>query len=69
MPCALEMGKLPGDKLVDEFISYTNPWTKQVWAPKNYDLKFHGKVTLMKALCKSYNVPAVKLIDELTPAK
>ena len=67
--CALEMGKLPGDKLVDEFISYTNPWTKQVWAPKNYDLKFHGKVTLMKALCKSYNVPAVKLIDELTPAK
>lgn len=67
--CALEEGMLPGDTLLDEFISYTNPWTKKVWAPKNYDLKFHGTVTLIKALCKSYNIPAVKLIDKLTPAK
>ncbi|MGM0598492.1 MAG: penicillin-binding protein 1A [Candidatus Rifleibacteriota bacterium] len=67
--CALEEGMLPDDKIVDDFISYTNPWTKKVWAPKNYDLEFHGTVSLMKALCKSYNVPAVKLIDKLTPAK
>jgi penicillin-binding protein 1A len=67
--CALEEGMLPNDTILDEFISYTNPWSKKVWAPKNYDLKFHGTVTLMKALCKSYNVPAVKLIDKLTPAK
>ncbi len=67
--CALESGMLPNDKLVDEFISYTNPWTKQVWSPKNYDLKYHGTVTLVKALCKSFNIPAVKLIDKLTPAK
>jgi penicillin-binding protein 1A len=67
--CALEEGSLPGDMVVDEFISYTNPWTRKVWSPKNYDLKFHGAVTLMKALCKSFNVPAVKLIDKLTPAK
>ena len=67
--CALEEGMLPGDTIVDEYISYTNPWTKVVWSPKNYDLKYHGTVTLIKALCKSYNVPAVKLIDRLTPAK
>jgi penicillin-binding protein 1A len=67
--CALESGALPGDLIVDEPISYTNPWTRKVWAPKNYDLKFHGTVTLMKALCNSYNVPAVRLIDKLTPAK
>ncbi|GAB4270165.1 MAG: hypothetical protein Kow0029_06770 [Candidatus Rifleibacteriota bacterium] len=67
--CALEEGMLPSDTILDEFISYTNPWTKVVWAPKNYDLKYHGTVTLMKALCKSYNIPAVKLIDKLTPAK
>ncbi|NCB40143.1 MAG: penicillin-binding protein 1A, partial [Erysipelotrichia bacterium] len=67
--CALEEGMLPGDHVVDEYISYTNPWTRKVWSPKNYDLKYHGSVTLMKALCKSFNVPAVKLIDKLTPAK
>lgn len=67
--CALEEGMLPGDSVVDEYISYTNPWTRKVWSPKNYDLKYHGTVTLMKALCKSFNVPAVKLIDKLTPAK
>ncbi len=66
---ALENGSLPSDTILDEFISYTNPWTKQVWAPRNSDHKFHGYVTLMKALAKSYNVPAVKLIDKLTPAK
>ncbi len=67
--CALEEGALPGDAVVDEYISYTNPWTRKVWSPKNYDLKYHGAVTLMKALCKSFNIPAVKLIDKLTPAK
>lgn len=67
--CALEEGMLPSDTVVDEYIAYTNPWTRKVWAPKNYDLRFHGTVTLMKGLCKSYNIPAVKLIDKFTPAK
>lgn len=67
--CALENGALPGDMIVDEPISYTNPWSHKVWTPRNYDLKFHGAISLMKALCNSYNVPAVKLIDKLTPAK
>jgi len=67
--CAIENGALPGDFIVDEPISYTNPWSHKVWSPKNYDLKFHGSITLMKALLNSFNVPAVRLIDKLTPAK
>ncbi|MBF0545706.1 MAG: penicillin-binding protein 1A [Candidatus Riflebacteria bacterium] len=67
--CALENGSLPGDMIVDEPISYTNPWTHRVWSPKNYDLKFHGVVTLIKALQNSFNIPAVRLFDKLTPAK
>ena len=66
---AIENGLLPGDVVVDEPISFTNPWTHKVWAPKNYDLKFHGAVTFMKALANSFNVPAVKLIDRYSPAK
>lgn len=67
--CALENGALPGDTIVDEPISYTNPWTHKVWAPKNYDLKFHGAVTLIKAITNSFNVPAVRILDKLTAAK
>ncbi|MBP7635156.1 penicillin-binding protein 1A [Candidatus Ozemobacteraceae bacterium] len=67
--CALENGALPGDIIIDEPISYTNPWTHKVWAPKNYDLKFHGAVTMIKAVTNSFNVPAVRVLDKLTAAK
>ncbi|HNW34366.1 MAG TPA: penicillin-binding protein 1A [Candidatus Ozemobacteraceae bacterium] len=67
--CALENGALPGDMIVDEPISYTNPWTHKVWAPRNYDLKFHGAVTMIKAITNSFNVPAVRVLDKLTAAK
>ncbi len=67
--CAIESGMLPGDMILDEPISFVNPWSHKVWAPKNYDLKFHGSITLRKAIHNSYNVPAVKLIDKLTPQR
>ena len=35
------------------------------YCPKNYDGRFHGKVTLKTALASSYNVPAVKLLKSL----
>ncbi len=31
-----------------------------VWAPQNYDLRFHGRVTVREALAHSYNIPAVR---------
>lgn len=33
------------------------------YCPKNYDGRFHGRVTLRTALGSSYNVPAVKLLN------
>jgi membrane peptidoglycan carboxypeptidase len=33
--------------------------------PQNYDLRFHGIVTLRTALANSYNVPAVKVLDHV----
>ncbi|MEI8232290.1 MAG: transglycosylase domain-containing protein [bacterium] len=33
------------------------------YCPKNYDGKFHGKVTLRTALGSSYNIPAIKLLN------
>jgi 1A family penicillin-binding protein len=33
------------------------------YAPKNYDGRYHGHVTLRQALASSYNIPAVKTLD------
>ncbi len=35
--------------------------TAKAWQPGNYDHKYHGKVSLQKALVHSYNIPAVKV--------
>jgi penicillin-binding protein 1B len=31
-----------------------------VWQPQNYDLRFHGRVTVRESLAHSYNIPAVR---------
>ena len=35
------------------------------YTPRNYDLTFHGPVTVRTALANSYNVPAVKLLSSV----
>ncbi len=37
----------------------------QVYQPVNYDGRFHGPVRLRTALANSYNVPAIKLLDQV----
>ncbi len=39
----------------------------QTYIPANYDLKFHGPVTIRTAFSNSYNVPAIKVIDAVGP--
>jgi hypothetical protein len=36
------------------------PSGKSVWRPQNYDMRFHGEVTVREALAHSYNIPAVR---------
>jgi penicillin-binding protein 1B len=31
-----------------------------IWSPQNYDLRWHGRVTVREALAHSYNIPAVR---------
>lgn len=61
---AFENGKTAVSTVDDSAIVYQIPGSKP-YAPKNYDGKFHGVVTLREALASSYNVPAVKLAAEL----
>ena len=57
---AFEKGWSPGTAISDTpvhiFISPGEP----IYSPTNYDLRFHGEMTLRHALQNSFNVPAVK---------
>jgi penicillin-binding protein 1C len=61
---ALESGKNPATIIDDSPVVYQVVGSPP-YAPKNYDGKFHGKVSLREALASSYNVPAVKTLAEL----
>jgi penicillin-binding protein 2A len=57
---ALEMGWHPYDLLKDELTTYPGNYT-----PRNYDHEYRGKVTMMEAIKKSHNAPAVWLLNEM----
>lgn len=56
---ALEKGLQPGTVIVDEPVDFGG------YSPKNSDGQYHGAVTLYEALIRSYNVPAVKTLNEI----
>ena len=39
------------------------------YAPRNFDRDFHGTVTARQALQQSYNLPAVEILDRVSPAR
>ncbi|MEM9852901.1 MAG: transglycosylase domain-containing protein [Pseudomonadota bacterium] len=61
---AMELGYSPLDTVVDE------PWSIDVpgsglYAPKNYNEEYQGRVTLTEALAWSLNIPAVRISEGL----
>ena len=62
---ALEEGYKPTSILRDAPISFTNPWTKQVWSPHNYRNEYHGDVTMRRALELSLNTATVRLLEKV----
>jgi penicillin-binding protein 1A len=57
---ALLDGIGPFDTIMDSPVTFPSP--AGLWAPHNYDGKFDGSMTLLRALAESKNVPAVKLL-------
>jgi penicillin-binding protein 1A len=56
---AIEQGWSPGNVVLDQpVVIDLNPGE---WRPRNYDMRFHGMVTLREAYARSYNVSAVRL--------
>jgi 1A family penicillin-binding protein len=58
-------GRTPATMVLDADLGHTFPDGPGVWyQPKNYDLKFHGWMTLRSALANSMNIPAVKVLAD-----
>lgn len=58
---AIEEGLIcPATKIADEKVNFGG------YSPENYDRKYHGYISAAEALAKSYNVPAVKILNSLT---
>jgi penicillin-binding protein 1C len=66
---AFEKGWTPATLIWDvptEFPPSNDPYdTNPPYVPVNYDGKFHGPVTVRSALANSYNIPAVKVLQEV----
>lgn len=57
-------GKNPTDIIRDTEASFTTA-SGSIFTPKNYDLKYHGPVSMATALGSSLNIPAVKTLDSI----
>ena len=62
---ALESGLTPDDEVLDEPISFPGAKAGSAWSPRNYDGKYHGHVSLKKALALSLNTAAVRLAHDV----
>jgi penicillin-binding protein 1A len=62
---AFEKGYTPSDVMIDQPISFFDPWSKQTWAPQNYTDDFLGPMTLRRALELSRNTIAVQLLQSI----
>lgn len=58
---AYEQGILPVDHILDEELSFEHQGPNdETWSPGNYSGKYHGEVTILKALTHSYNTVSVR---------
>ena len=64
---AIDRGYTPSSLIIDEPAAWDVGPGQPQYMPKNYDGKFEGPITLRRALEDSRNVPAVKMIESLTP--
>lgn len=61
---ALERGMSPNTIIQDQPITFDIPGSRP-YSPRNYDGSYRGNVTLKEALASSYNIPAVKLLNQV----
>ena len=64
---ALENGWTPSRAVVDEPVEFPDKWAAVPYAPRNYDRKYKGRVTLRIGIEQSRNVVTTKILDHISP--
>ena len=64
---AIDRGYTPSSLLIDAPVSYNAGPGQPPYAPRNYDRKYEGTVTLRHTIEDSRNVPTVRMMEQLTP--
>ncbi len=64
---AIDRGLTPATVLIDEPTTFDAGAGQPPYAPRNYDGRYEGPVTLRRALEQSRNIPAVRVMDMLGP--
>jgi penicillin-binding protein 1A len=65
---AVEKGFSQNKLILDAPVVFRGAREGQDWQPENFSEGFEGEITLRKALAKSKNIPAVRLMEMLGPA-
>jgi penicillin-binding protein 1A len=60
---AIDQGATPDDTIVDSPVIFQT--ASGPYFPHNYDEKYEGTITLLRALAQSRNIPALKLADKI----
>src|SRR5688572_2031742 len=64
---AIDRGYTPVTVLMDTPSSFPGGAGQPAYTPMNYDKKFEGAITLRHALEQSRNIPAIRVMEQLTP--
>ncbi|MCA9939503.1 MAG: transglycosylase domain-containing protein [Anaerolineales bacterium] len=60
---ALSQGYTPATMVLDVETDFGTPYNGVAYVPQNYDRRFHGPLSIRRALANSYNVPAVQVMS------
>jgi len=64
---AIDNGLTPSFAVVDEHVEFPDKWAAVPYAPRNYDRKYKGRVTLRIGIEQSRNVVTTKILDHISP--
>ena len=61
---ALQQGMTPATMIMDVATAFPQA-DGSYYRPENYDRQYHGPVSLRNALARSYNIPAIRVMDRV----
>ncbi|MFQ5700923.1 MAG: penicillin-binding protein 1A [Acidobacteriota bacterium] len=62
---AIAAGYRPSDLLFDQPTVFVNSSTGETYQPENYSRRYHGVLTMRRALEESINIPTVELLNRI----